>query len=170
MGEFKFGQQSLQGDRLFDGVEIFALDVLNQRDGHRSFVRYILDDTGYHFKPGQLGRAPAPLASDDFKRVFGDRTHHDGLDHPLGADGVGQLFQRILRHVLARLVLARVQPLDRQLAQLTLIGGGHGLLGTLIAHHLFLAGSRAGTEQSIQPLAQSTFFRSHTLSRSAMVA
>ena len=169
MGQLEFGQQSLQGNRFFDGVEILALDVLNQRYGNRGLVGHVLDDAGHHLEPGQLGRAPAPLTCDDLEAILPDGAYHYRLNHALRPYRVGQVFQRILGHVLARLVFAGLQPLQRQLAQLALVGGRHGLFGTLVAHHLFLAGGRAGAEQGIQPLAQPTFLRRHMLSRSAVI-
>ena len=168
MGQFELRQQALEGDGLLDGVEIFTLDVLDECDGDGRLVGDILDQAGHHFETGQLGGAPAAFTSNDFETVFTDGANHDGLDHPLCTDGVGQLLQRVLGHIFARLVFAGLQPLHRQLAQFPLIGRGHGLFGALVAHHLFLAGGRAGAEQGVQPLAQPTFLRRHMLSRSAV--
>ena len=70
---------------------------------------------------GQLRGAPAAFAGDDLvtralARVV-DLAHDDRLDHALRADRLGQLGELALVHAAARLVLAGLQLIDRQLAQ-----------------------------------------------------
>jgi hypothetical protein len=91
---------------------------------------------------GQLRRAPAAFAGDDLVTLAADRTHHDGLDHALGAQRVGQLLQAGLIHVAARLVLAGLQGLDRQRTQA--FAGGRGFrLGRRAAEQLAEAATEA---------------------------
>jgi hypothetical protein len=71
-----------------------------------------------------LRGAPAAFAGDDFvlarlaRRTFVYRAHDDGLHHALRLDGIRQFLQRLRTHVHARLVLAPLQQVDRQLGQL----------------------------------------------------
>jgi hypothetical protein len=65
--------------------------------------------TGTSLKAGDLRRAPAPLAGNDFETAIADGPHRDGLDQALGLDRCRQLFQRTGVHARARLVLAGLQ-------------------------------------------------------------
>jgi hypothetical protein len=46
----------------FNGVEVFALDVLNQADLEQAFVLNLVNDRGDFVEAGHLGRAPAAFA------------------------------------------------------------------------------------------------------------
>ena len=78
--------------RLFDGVEIRALNVFDDGEGE-GFPVVGLDHHDRHFGEfRRLGGAPAALARDDLvgARHIGNGPHDDGLDDPLGADRFGE--------------------------------------------------------------------------------
>jgi hypothetical protein len=103
MGQLELLDQPVQGIGLFQRVEVLALDVLDQRHGDGGAVRPRRGPRrGSPGQAGQLRRAPAALAGDDLVACLcrADRPHHDGLHHTLGLDGVGQILQRLLMHVM----------------------------------------------------------------------
>ena len=73
---------------------------------------------------GDLRGAPAALARDDFvalrftRRGAVDGAHDDRLDDALRLDRGGEFFERFLAHVDARLVLAPLQQVERQIGEL----------------------------------------------------
>jgi hypothetical protein len=85
----EFLDQPQQRPRLFQGVEVLALNILDEGHGHGGFVGHVANDRGNVCKPRHLGRAPAPLAGDDFiaLRFAGiaapDGAHQDGLHEAL---------------------------------------------------------------------------------------
>src|SRR5690554_473570 len=107
----------------------------------------------------------APLPGDDLVAVLAAGTHHDGLHHPLGADRVGQLLQRLGLDIAARLVLAPGELAQRQSLQaLAGIGGlGDGCLLAPLDGDLgqvqAIAATGTGTDQGIQSTSQGAFTR-----------
>jgi hypothetical protein len=152
----EFVGEALQRNRFFHGVEVFTLDVFDQRHGDRGLVLDFADDGGNRVDAGELRRTPAAFTGDDFVFVVADGANDDGLHHALGLDGVGQFLQRGGVHVATRLVTAALQEFHRQVFQLAINGnfsffnGGNGFL------HLLHAG-----KESVQtsPATQSAFFR-----------
>ena len=65
--------QAQQRTGFFQGIEVFALDVLDERHGDRVLIGDIANDGGNLGKPRHLRRAPAPLAGDDFIALRFDR-------------------------------------------------------------------------------------------------
>jgi hypothetical protein len=75
----------LDANRLFERIEILALNILDQGDRQ---CRIVLNVAHHHrdfLEAGNLRRSPAPLASDDFVGVV-NRTNQDRLQHPLSFD------------------------------------------------------------------------------------
>jgi hypothetical protein len=122
VGEGKLGDQPLHALRLFQGVEVLALDVLDERHGQRRLIGNVLDDHRHRGEPGHLRRTKTPLSGDDLELLRGQRAHQDRLDDALLADGLGQLGQRLGVHARARLVAAGAQLGDRQLVRNALAG------------------------------------------------
>ena len=58
--------QALQTLGFFDGVQIFALDVFNQRERECVFVIHFFDEYGYFGQSCDARRAVAAFARDDF--------------------------------------------------------------------------------------------------------
>ena len=134
MRELEFVDQAVERARLFERIQVLALDVLDERDRDGGFVRDAPDDCGNVAEARDLRRAPAALAGDDLvalrlavdaARV--ERAHDDRLDDALRLDGIRQLLQRFLPHVDARLVLAALEQIERQLRELVACGADRGL-------------------------------------------
>src|SRR5690606_7358076 len=146
--EFEFLLQARQRHRLLHRIEVFTLDVFDQRHGDGGFVRYLANHDRYLVETGQLAGAPAAFAGDDLVAVGANWSHHDGLHDTLCPDRVGEFFQRFLIHVAARLVFAALDEFDRQLSQLTVLAGGSGsavgsarsIAGRVIRRDLFGGG------------------------------
>jgi hypothetical protein len=67
--ELELVDQALQALRLFERVEVLALDVLDQRHHRGGFVGHLLDEHRHLVQPGQPGGAEAALAGDDLVAV-----------------------------------------------------------------------------------------------------
>jgi hypothetical protein len=120
VGHAELVDEALDAAGFFERVEVFALDVLDQRHGQRGLVRDLAHQAGHAAQAGQLGGAPAAFAGDDLVALGveegADRAHQDGLHDALRLDRGGQLFKGARVHARARLVLAGLQ-----------LGGGQGL-------------------------------------------
>ena len=82
MSRVEFVNQALQGLRFFDGIKIFALNVLDQRHGQRRFIVHRPNHSGDFGQPRCLSGAPAPLARENLKMAtVRVGTPDDGLDH-----------------------------------------------------------------------------------------
>ena len=66
------GDQLLIAERLFDGIEVGALDVLDNCKLQRCAIVNLPYDDGNFIKSRQLGRAPTALAGDDFEPSVGN--------------------------------------------------------------------------------------------------
>jgi len=125
---------------LFDGVQILPLEVLDEAQLHDLLVVGLDDHSRDLGKARQLGGPPAPLAGDDLVIAGGQPPDGEGLNDPVGADGVGQVGQSFLVETLPGLVQPRLDLRD---------GEGEGTL-TLV-----LKGGVA--QQGAQALAQAVF-------------
>ena len=65
--QVKFIDQALEGPRLFNRVEVFPLNILNQCYLERRFVADFSDDRRYSVEAGALCCAPSPFASEELK-------------------------------------------------------------------------------------------------------
>jgi hypothetical protein len=111
----RFGQRFLRhravveqpsvGARFVNRVEVLALDVLDEGHLQQLLVGDLADDDRNAQQPGNLCGAPAALAGDDLE-ALADAPDDDRLDDAVGADRLGQLLERRLIHLGAR--LARV--------------------------------------------------------------
>ena len=117
MGQRELLLQSLQRSRLFQGMQILTLYVLDQGDRHGGAVRHLTHHARHLPQLCHLRRPPAALAGNDLVALITDRPHHDRLDHALGADRIGKLGQRLRIDVLARLIPPPTYLLHRQRAQ-----------------------------------------------------
>jgi hypothetical protein len=81
--------------RLLDGVQIFALQIFDERQlQHRAVVGLAGDDGNFR-QIQKLRRAPAAFAGDQFKKTAA-LAHDERLHDALFADGIGQFAQRLV--------------------------------------------------------------------------
>ena len=102
LGMAVIARQPLIRLRLFDRVEILALDILDQRDLERFGIVELADDDRDFVKPCPLRCAPPSFAGDDLITVL-IRPHHDRLDQSPGGDRSRQFVQQRLVEMAARL-------------------------------------------------------------------
>jgi len=124
VGQVEFVDQALQRLRFLQRIEVFALDVLDQR--HRDHGAVI--DHPHHCRDftqaGTLRGAPAAFAGDDFVGAAtasvgaGVLAHDNRLDHALCLDRCREFIELGIVHRTPRLELARHHRVDRQRAQL----------------------------------------------------
>ena len=113
--------QPLIGLGFFDRVQIFALDILDQRNFERFGFVEIAHDHRDLVELRALRRPPAPFAGDDLK-MRALRPHDDRLDHPARFNRPGELAQRLIVEMAARLVGMRRNLADRQQLDSRFIG------------------------------------------------
>jgi len=115
--------QPQQRPRLLQRVQIFALNVLDERHGDGGLVGHLADYRGNVRKPRHLCRAPPALAGDDFvalrfsRITMRQRPHQDRLHQTLRLDRIGELAQGFRAHVHARLILAPLQQIQGKVRQ-----------------------------------------------------
>ena len=93
--EFALVDQSFERNGNFDGVQVFALNVLNQRHFEEGLVVDFADVSRHFFESGQLRCAKPPFAGDDLVLVGSNLVHRDGLDDAQFADALSELFQQV---------------------------------------------------------------------------
>ena len=155
MRQAKFLDQTRQALRLFQRVQVFALNVFDQRHGGGGFIGHIAHQHRHFCQPGQTRGTEAPLARDDFVLAgvlaLGQLAHQNWLHDALSLDALGQLIQRTFVHARAWLVLACHHHIQRQRAGHTALHAGHGLF--------FFADF--GAQQGFQTASQALGFLSH---------
>ncbi len=136
--------------RLFQRVQVLALDVLDNGDLEGAVVVQHPHQGRDRAEPGPLGGTPAPLTGDDLilGGLAGRRPHQDRLQHALVADRGLQLGDLGFGEMPARLIGIGVDQLDGDLAHA--VGRRHGV-GDLLR----LA------QQGGQPTSQSSAGLSH---------
>ena len=106
-----FVGEMLVGARFFDRVEVFALDIFDQRNRHHLALIEIADNRRNFMQFGALRRAPAPFAGDQLVAALAlKRTDDDGLDDPALRDRAGKIVERFVVENLARLAGQRLDP------------------------------------------------------------
>ena len=98
----EFRDQLAIGFRFLNRVQILALNIFDERDFERFLLVKIPDDRRDAVKLSPLRSTPAPLARDDLKAAA-MRADDDRLDHTALGDAVGQLLQRAIIEMTARL-------------------------------------------------------------------
>ncbi len=114
--------EPVQRARLLDRIQVLALDVLDQRDRDGRLVRDVAHDGRDRVQARELCGAPAALARDDLVTRLAvalrrQRPHDDRLDDALRFDRLGELRERVVAHVDARLVAAALEEVDGHLAE-----------------------------------------------------
>jgi hypothetical protein len=104
--------EDVKAFRLFERREVFALDVLDQRDLELLAVVDVELDRRDLVETSHRGRAVAALAGDDLVAVRRDRPDQDRLEHALLANARRQLLD--VAELRARLLGVRLDELQRQ--------------------------------------------------------
>ena len=118
LAAFEFVRERVIALRLFHRVEVFALDVFDDRDFERFGLRDVEGNDRHFVQAGELGGAPAAFAGDDLKAIRRalHRAHHDRLDDAVLLDGGGELSEFGIGKCPARVARIRFQKFDRHLA------------------------------------------------------
>ena len=66
MGHIELAHEPIQSSRLFDWVELLALNIFNQRDAHGLGARYPPHDGWDSIQPCYLRGPPPPFSGDQF--------------------------------------------------------------------------------------------------------
>jgi hypothetical protein len=80
LGKLELVDHPLKSSRLFHGVEILALKVLDQRHLKRHSLGHIADYDGDATQGGSLSGSPSSLTSDQLIAIGGP-AHDEGLDN-----------------------------------------------------------------------------------------
>src|SRR3954453_2378112 len=117
VGHTELVDQSPDAGRLFDWIQVLALDVLDQRHCECSFITHFAYNDGDTLQTRQARRAPAPLTRDDLELPLSNRAREDRLDYALRLDRFSEQRNGVWVHVRAWLILTRLKLMDRQLLQ-----------------------------------------------------
>ncbi len=109
--QMEFVHQAVKRARLFDSIQVFALDVLNQRHFQRQLIGHLPDDCRHLSQAGTLRRAPASLSCDELESIA-DRPHHQRLNNSTRANGSSQLIERLFSKTSARLIRTWIDQVD----------------------------------------------------------
>jgi hypothetical protein len=114
MGVVVLLDESLDGFGDFDGIEILALDVLDESQFERSVGGDIFDDDEQFFEACALGGSPSTFSCDDFEAVWGGwaSTHDQRFDETVFFQGGSKLIESGRIHALAWLAFLWMQRLD----------------------------------------------------------
>jgi hypothetical protein len=110
--------EALEGERLLEGGELLALDVLDEGELEEPLVGHVAHRDRHGEKAELLRRPPPPLPRDDLV-ALAPPAHEDGLDDAALADGGGELLEPPGLHRGPRLQGIRLEP-----SRLHLRGGG----------------------------------------------
>jgi hypothetical protein len=117
LGQAKLVDELLVGQGFFQGVQVGALDVLDEGDFQHGLGGGLFDDDGQFGEAGALAGAPAALAGNEGVLAAAGVVDNEGLDEAVFADGVGQFLQRFFVHMAARLVGVGADGVDGDDAQ-----------------------------------------------------
>ena len=125
--QVKFVHQSLKRTRRFYGIQILALNVLDEGHFEREFVGHLPHNGRDFVEPSALRCAPAALAGDQLKART-DRPQDQRLNDSAGLNGARQFVKGLLVEFGTRLIRARLNQVDIDFLGTTLRGlaGGHG--------------------------------------------
>ena len=124
MRQTEFVGEPLNTQGLLQRIQVFALDIFDQRNRQRLVIRNIPYHHRHCLQARHARRAPAAFARDNFKFAVSDGAHQNRLNHALCFDRLGQFFERILIHAHARLVFAGLQQIDGKFTQRVAGRGG----------------------------------------------
>ena len=102
----KFLLQATIAVRLFDGVEIFALEIFHQGELHSLMIAGVTHQDRHSAQAGAHGGAPTALAGDQLEAVVLG-ANDQRLNNALIANGRGEFFDLRFIESAARLKRAR---------------------------------------------------------------
>ena len=142
--------ESVEGAGLLHGIEVSALEVLNDGDLHGLLVGDLAEDGGDGGLAGALRGEPATLAGDELEAATSQAADEDGLNDTIGADAGGELFELVIGEAGAGLEGIAVDLGDGDFAGLAGIGGR-------IGHSGGCCGGGAG-QKGVESLAEGAAF------------
>jgi hypothetical protein len=89
LGQMKFIRQTFVGARLFDRVEVLALNIFDQGYLERRLIANLTDDRGHAAQAGSLRRAPSTFAGEKLISRS-DAPQYQRLDDSTNADGLSK--------------------------------------------------------------------------------
>jgi hypothetical protein len=92
LGKFELVDELSVALGLLDGIEVFALEILDQGEFEGGAIIGLTDHHGDFGEAEELSGAPAAFAGDEFVTA-GRGTHDKGLDDAAFADGIGEFVQ-----------------------------------------------------------------------------
>ena len=104
-----------------NGIEVFTLQVFDQRKFHRLGVGQLTDNHRHRRKPRHPRRSPSALPCHQLIGTIRKRTYHQRLQHPVFFDRICQFGQRCRIELLSGLVPIRLDFSDRQCRNLRLV-------------------------------------------------
>ena len=147
VGQVEFLDQAVESCRLLERIQIFALDILDQRNRRRGFGIQFTNHRRHLLQTRQLRRTPATFTGDQLVMIS-FRSKDYGLHDTLRTNRISQFLQRLLIEVLPWLKATSLNLLDIDLDQAIAMGLGTGNLFEI-------------SDQGTQSPAQSLFFLSH---------
>jgi hypothetical protein len=99
--------------RLFEGRQVLALEVLDDRDLERGVVVDLFDQRLDRREARLLRGAPAAFAGDQLVAVLAERSDEDRLQNAVLADRIRELMEGSLVEDRPRLVRVRLDPIER---------------------------------------------------------
>ena len=105
---------------LFQRVQIFTLNVFNQRHGGGGLISHLTHQHRHFDQTSNARSTETAFTSNDFVLAsvltLGQLAHQNRLHDALGLDTLGQLIERALIHACAWLILARHHGVQSQTA------------------------------------------------------
>jgi hypothetical protein len=109
--QLKFVHQTFECAGRFNRIQIFALDVFNERHFQRQLVRNLPNDRGDSLQSGALRCTPPAFARDKLKAIpYGSNDH--GLNDAACLNGTRQLIQSFFAKAGARLIWTGIDQVD----------------------------------------------------------
>src|ERR1700683_3797142 len=112
----EFVGEPLERACLFDGIEILALEVLNQRHLQRHLIANIPNNGRHPIKLAPLRGSPPAFAGDQLVAVS-DSSNDEGLNNAAGADRARKLVQGFFAEACSWLERARIDQIDVDLGE-----------------------------------------------------
>ena len=139
--------------RFFNGIQVFALEVFDQRHLEHLFIGRFAHDDRHDIDLGDLRRAPTAFAGDEFVFVVIRRPRHEWLNEAGGSQRNGEVFQRRAIKIFARLGRAWLDIRDRHTDDTFHLAIGLQWLGVI--SRAFAGASFLLRQQRAQPPSQS---------------